>query len=57
MTQRSSSSSSSQDWNTDLKLFKSGVRVNPNNVKLRNNYGIELKAAGRVEEARRQYQV
>lgn len=27
------------------------------NVKLRNNYGMELKVIGRVEEARRQYMV
>lgn len=27
------------------------------NVKIRNNYGMELKAIGRVEEARRQYLV
>lgn len=46
-----------QDWASDFKLFESGVCVNPMNVKLRNNYGIELKAAGRVEEARYQYLV
>ena len=27
------------------------------NVKIRNNYGMELKAVGRVEEARKQYLV
>jgi hypothetical protein len=27
------------------------------NVKIRNNYGMELKAIGRVEEARKQYLV
>ena len=31
--------------------------MNPMNVKIRNNYGMELKAIGRVEEARRQYMV
>ena len=46
-----------QDWATDFKLFESGVRVNPLNVKLRNNYGIELKTANRVEEAMYQYKV
>ena len=46
-----------QDWNTDLDLFISGVKVNPMNVKLRNNLGLELKAAGRLEEAQHQYLV
>lgn len=46
-----------QDWATDFALFESGVRVNPLNVKLRNNYGIELKSAGRVTEALHQYKV
>ena len=46
-----------QDWASDIKLFESGVRVNPNNVKLHNNYGMELKAAGRIQEARNQYKV
>ena len=46
-----------KDWANDFKLFESGVRVNPMNVKLRNNYGIELKAAGRVQEALHQYKV
>lgn len=46
-----------QDWASDIKLFESGVRVNPNNVKLHNNYGMELKATGRTQEARRQYKV
>ena len=27
------------------------------NVKIRNNYGMELKAIGRIEEARKQYLV
>ena len=46
-----------QDWNSDFALFESGVKVNPMNVKIRNNYGMELKAVGRVEEARIQYLV
>ena len=46
-----------QDWASDIKLFESGVRVNPNNVKLHNNYAMELKAAGRIQEARNQYKV
>ena len=40
-----------------MKLFESGVRVNPANVKLHNNYAMELKAAGRIQEARNQYKV
>ena len=31
--------------------------VNPDNVKLRNNLGMELKAAGRLEEAQHHYLV
>ena len=46
-----------QDWATDLSLFESGTKVNYGNVKVRNNYGMELKAAGRIEEARAHYQV
>lgn len=45
-----------KDWETDFKLFESGVKVIPTNVKLRNNYGMELKEKSRIEEARRQYQ-
>ncbi len=33
------------------------MRIIPSNVKLRSNYGLELKERGRVEEARRQYEV
>lgn len=47
----------SQDWSSDLALFTSGVKVNPNNVKLRNNLGMELKSAGRLEEAQHHYLV
>ena len=46
-----------QDWGSDLVLFTAGVRVNPDNVKLRNNLGMELKSAGRLEEAQHQYLV
>lgn len=46
-----------QDWETDFKLFESGVKVIPANVKLRSNYGLELKEKGRVEEAKKQYKV
>lgn len=40
-----------------MALFTSGVKVNPSNVKLRNNLGMELKSAGRLEEAQHQYRV
>ena len=33
------------------------MRVNPSNVKLRNNYGIELKSRGRAQEAKLQFEV
>ena len=46
-----------QDWETDFKLFESGVKVIPMNVKIRNNYAMELKGRGQTEEARKQYQV
>ena len=49
--------SSPQDWSTDFALFTAGVKVNPNNVKLRSNLGMELKGAGRLEEAQHQYLV
>jgi tetratricopeptide (TPR) repeat protein len=47
--------SRNEDWSSDLALFTAGVKVNPNNVKLRNNLGMELKSAGRLEEAQHQY--
>ena len=46
-----------QDWTTDFNLFESGVKTNPSNVKLRNNYAMELKSANRITEARAQYEV
>ena len=46
-----------QDWASDLALFTAGVKVNPDNVKLRNNLGMELKSVGRLEEAKHQYLV
>ena len=46
-----------QDWSSDLGLFESAVKVIPDNVKVRNNYGMELNSAGRVAEAKVQYQV
>ncbi|KAL5484578.1 hypothetical protein EMCRGX_G021103 [Ephydatia muelleri] len=45
-----------KDWESDLTLFESGVKVIPENVKIRNNYAMELKSAGRLDEARLQYQ-
>lgn len=47
--------SRNQDWASDLNLFKSGVTANPTNVKIRNNYGMELKAANQLDQAREQY--
>ena len=46
-----------QDWESDLTLFESGVKVIPENVKIQNNYAMELKSAGRLEEAKLHYQV
>ena len=46
-----------QDWTTDFNLFESGVKTNPNNVKLRNNYASQLQSANRIAEARTQYEV
>jgi len=31
--------------------------MNPRNVKMYNNYGLELKAAGRIKEAEKSYLV
>eukprot|EP00117_Sycon_ciliatum_P049950 scpid55659/ scgid35334/ Transmembrane and TPR repeat-containing protein 3 len=44
-----------EDWNTDLQLYESGVRANPNNVKLHNNYGMMLVELGRHDDALRAY--
>lgn len=38
-------------------MFESGVKVNYNNVKMHNNYAMELKSAGRFEEAQKHYLV
>ena len=38
-------------------MYESGVRMNPRNVKMYNNYGLELKAAGRINEAEKSYLV
>ena len=46
-----------QDWSTDFLLFESGVKTLPQNVKMRNNYAMELKSRGLKEEARSQYKV
>ena len=46
-----------QDWASDLDLFRSGAVTNPNNVKMHNNYAMELKERGRFEEARHHYLV
>ena len=48
---------STQDWATDLALFRSGTVTNPNNVKMHNNYAMELKERGRFDEARIHYLV
>ncbi|XP_019850995.1 PREDICTED: transmembrane and TPR repeat-containing protein 1-like [Amphimedon queenslandica] len=45
------------DWHSDLSLFESGVRANPGNVKLHNNYAMELKSAGRFKEAEKYYKI
>ena len=46
-----------QDWSTDFRLYESGVKVLPQNVKMRNNYAMELKSIGLREQARKQYEV
>jgi len=46
-----------QDWYSDITLYKSGILLNPRNVKMYNNYGLELKSSGRVREAEQQYMV
>ncbi|XP_065917922.1 protein O-mannosyl-transferase TMTC4-like [Dysidea avara] len=44
-----------QDWYSDITLYKSGILLNPRNVKMHNNYGLELKSSGRVREAEQHY--
>ena len=48
--------SRNEEWNTDLQLYESGVRANPSNVKLHNNYGMMLSDLGRHDEAYAAYQ-
>jgi len=48
---------SPQDWASDLSLYAAGVKVLPANVKMHNNYAMELKGIGHVEEARKHYKV
>ena len=44
-----------EDWHSDLNLYKSGVKLNPNNPKMHNNYAMELKNAGVNVEAEKHY--
>ena len=44
-----------EDWLSDLNLYKSGVKLNPQNPKMHNNYAMELKTAGQDAEAERHY--
>ncbi|XP_065837876.1 protein O-mannosyl-transferase TMTC3-like [Oscarella lobularis] len=44
------------DWQTDINLYKSGVKINPTNVKMYSNYGLELKNRGEVATAKDLYQ-
>ncbi|OTF80903.1 hypothetical protein BLA29_012303, partial [Euroglyphus maynei] len=39
------------DWHNDLTLFKSGLKVNPNNAKLYNNIGHYYERRGEWSEA------
>jgi tetratricopeptide (TPR) repeat protein len=49
--------SRNKDWSSDLLLFESGVKMNPNNVKMINNYAMELKSAARFEESQKYYKM
>ncbi|KAI6654814.1 Transmembrane and TPR repeat-containing protein 4-like [Oopsacas minuta] len=44
-----------EDWLSDLNLYKSGVKLNPQNPKMHNNYAMELKDSGRDAEAELHY--
>ena len=46
-----------KDWKSDLSLFESGINVNPKNVKLQNNYAMELKSAEQLEKSKKHYLV
>jgi hypothetical protein len=43
-------------WRDDLSYFGNMVRVLPNNVRGRQGYGVALSEAGRLEEAREQFE-
>ena len=40
---------------SDLNLYKAGVKLNPANPKMHNNYGMELKNRGINQEAEKHY--
>eukprot|EP00118_Oscarella_pearsei_P013628 m.110496 g.110496 ORF g.110496 m.110496 type:complete len:643 (+) comp37400_c0_seq1:3-1931(+) len=45
-----------RDWKADIDLYRAGVKMNPGNVKMYSNYGLELKNSGNVAAAKRIYQ-
>lgn len=45
-----------KDWETDIALYRSGVRMNPTNVKMYSNYGLELKNRGERAAAKSVYE-
>jgi Flp pilus assembly protein TadD len=44
------------DWETDISLYRSGVKMNPLNAKMYSNYGLELKNRGEQAKAKLVYE-
>ena len=45
-----------KDWETDINLYQSGVKMNPMNAKMYSNYGLELKNRGEHAKAKLVYE-
>ncbi|XP_062508109.1 protein O-mannosyl-transferase TMTC1-like [Corticium candelabrum] len=45
-----------KDWKTDFSLYQSGIKINPLNVKMYSNYGLELKNKGEQAKAKHIYE-
>ncbi len=46
-----------QIWTDRIALWEDVVKKSPNNIRAHNNLGLQYRAAGRLEDAMRQYQI